>query len=110
MRGIRVATALTPAVAVVSVMTTLVCCLPWGIGAALGMLGLSVFLARFQPAIIVLSILLLGVGLIQILHLRRRCRRRSHAEIAIWAVAATVVLVTVLFPQLIACLLASYRP
>jgi threonine/homoserine efflux transporter RhtA len=64
-------------------MATLACCLPWGIGAALGALGLSVFVARFQVELIVLSIVLLGVGLIQILRRGRSCRRHSRVEIAI---------------------------
>jgi hypothetical protein len=49
-------------------------------GAALGALGLSVFVARFQVELIVLSIVLLGVGLIQILRSGRSCRRCPKAN------------------------------
>jgi hypothetical protein len=89
-------------------MATLACCLPWGIGAALGALGLSVFVARFQVELIVLSIVLLGVGLIQILRRGRSCWRHSRVEIAIWGVAVAVVLAVVLFPEWMASLLAGH--
>jgi hypothetical protein len=91
-------------------MATLACCLPWGIGAALGALGLSVFIARFQTEFIVLSIVLLGAGLFQILRRGRSCRRRSRVEIAIWGIAVAVVLAVVLFPEWIAGLLAGHHP
>jgi threonine/homoserine efflux transporter RhtA len=91
-------------------MATLACCLPWGIGAALGALGLSVFLARFQLEFIVLSVVLLGVGLIQILRRGRSCRRRSPVEIAIWGIGLAVVLAVVLFPEWVASLLAGHHP
>ena len=48
MKGVRTLTTIAPIAAVMSALATLACCLPWGIGAALGALGLSVFLARFQ--------------------------------------------------------------
>jgi hypothetical protein len=91
-------------------MAALVCCLPWGIGAALGALGLSVFIARFQAEFIVLSVVLLGAGLIQILRRGRSCRRRSRVEIAIWGIALAVVLAVILFPEWIASLLAGNHP
>ncbi len=110
MRSIRAATALPSIGATMSALTTLACCLPWGIGAALGTLGLSVFIARFQAELIVLSVALLGLGLIQILRRGRSCRRRSPVEIAIWGIAAVVVLAIVLFPQWVASLLAAHYP
>jgi hypothetical protein len=110
MRTFRPATALAPLTAAVGAMATLACCLPWGIGAALGALGLGVFVARFQAEFIVLSVVLLGVGFIQILRRGRSCRRRSRVEIAIWGIAAAVVLAVVLFPEWVASLLAGHQP
>jgi hypothetical protein len=110
MRGIRTATTtLAPAAAAISAVATLACCLPWGIGAALGALGLSVFVARFQTEFIILSILLLGIGVVQIVRLRRSCRRRSRIEIALWGIAAAVVVAVFLFPEWVASLLASHH-
>ncbi len=108
MKGARAATTFAPVIAAMSAMATLACCLPWGIGAALGALGLSVFLARFQAEFILFSIVLLGVGLIQMLRRRRSCRRRSRVEIALWGFAAVIVLAVVLFPEWVASLLSAH--
>lgn len=110
MRAYRPTTTLAPVAAAVGAMATLACCLPWGIGAALGAFGLSVFMERFQAEFIVLSVVLLGVGLIQILRRGRSCRRRSRVEIAIWGIGVAVVLAVVLFPEWIASLLAGHHP
>lgn len=110
MKGVRTLTTIAPIAAVMSALATLACCLPWGIGAALGALGLSVFLARFQLELTVLAVVLLGVGLVQMLRLRRTCRRSSRVEMALWWIAAAVVLAVVLFPEWIAALLASHHP
>lgn len=110
MRAFRPTTTLAPVAAAAGAMATLACCLPWGIGAALGALGLSVFIARFQTEFIVLSIVLLGAGLIQILRRGRSCRRRSRVEIAIWGIAVAVVLAVLLFPEWVASLLAGHHP
>ena len=110
MRTFRPTTALAPVAAVAGAMATLACCLPWGIGAALGALGLSVFVEKFQAEFIVLSVVLLGVGLIQILRRGRSCRRRSRVEVAIWGIALAVVLAVVLFPEWVASLLAGHHP
>ena len=110
MKGVRALTTIAPLAAVLSALATLACCLPWGIGAALGALGLSVVLARFQIEFIALSVILLGLGLFQMLRLRRSCRRSSRGEIALWWIATTVVLVVVLFPEWVADLLATHHP
>lgn len=109
MKGVRALTAIAPVAAAMSALATLSCCLPWGIGAALGAFGLSVFVARFQLEFIALAVVLLGVGLIQMVRLRRSCRRSSRVEIALWWVAAVVVLVVVLFPEWVAALLAAHH-
>jgi hypothetical protein len=103
----RAAIVLAPVGAAASAMTALACCLPWGIAAALGALGLSVFFARYQMEFIVLSVVLLAVGLFQMLRLRRSCRRQSRAQVALWVFGAVVVIAVVLFPQWVAGILAD---
>lgn len=110
MKGARAVTTIAPVAAAMSALATLACCLPWGIGAALGALGLSVFVARFQVLFIALSVVLLGIGIFQILRLRRSCRRSSRVEITLWWIAALIVLAVVLFPQWVAGLLAAHHP
>jgi hypothetical protein len=108
MRGIcTTTTTLAPAVAASSAVATLACCLPWGIGAALGALGLSAFVERFQAEFIALSVILLGIGLAQIVRLRRSCKRRSRVEIAVWGIAAAIIVAVVVFPEWVAGLLAA---
>jgi hypothetical protein len=103
----RAAIILAPVGAVASAMTALACCLPWGIGAALGALGLSVFFARYQMEFIVLSVVLLAMGLIQMLRLRQSCRRQNRTQIALWVIGAVVVIAVVLFPEWVAGILAA---
>lgn len=83
MKGIRTSVALTPAAAIVSALATFTCCLPWGIGAALGTLGLSVVFAKFQVWFFVLSVALLFIGLFQVLRKRPGCLRRSRADFGV---------------------------
>jgi hypothetical protein len=108
MKGVRAAATLTPVAAVMSALAALVCCLPWGLAAAMGALGLGAFFARFQAEFLLLAIVLLAVGLVQILRRGRSCLRRSRIEIALWAIAAAIVLAVVLFPQWVATLLVRH--
>lgn len=110
MNGPRISRTLAPAGAIATALATLACCLPWGIGAALGALGLSVFFARFQVWFLILSVALLLVGLFQILRRAGTCRRRSRTEIALWSIAALIVVALVLFPGWVAALLAGHLP
>lgn len=105
MRGVRAASTFTPIAAVMSALAALACCLPWGLAAAAGALGISAFFTRFQAEFLVLAFVLLAVGLVQILRRGRSCRRRNRVEIALWAIAAMIVLAVVLFPQWVASLL-----
>ena len=103
MKSFRASATFAPAAAVVSALTVLACCLPWGIGAALGALGLSVLFAKFQIWFLVLSIVLLCLGFFQVMRTGRSCsRRRSRAEIALLSIAAGIVIAIILFPEWVA--------
>jgi predicted nucleic acid-binding Zn ribbon protein len=84
--------------------------LPWGIGAAIGALGLSVFFAEFQIWFLILSVALLLVGLFQLLRKPGSCRRRSRTEIVWLSIATVVVIAIVLFPQWVAGLFIGHLP
>ena len=101
---------LTPAAATISALAVLTCCLPWGIGAALGALGLSVVVARFQMWFLALAIVLLVLGLVQVLRKEPRCERPNKLGIALWSIAAIVVVVIALLPQWVAAWIASLSP
>jgi hypothetical protein len=98
---------ITPVAAAVSALSTMVCCLPSGIAAAAGAVGLGVVVEPLGPWLFGLSIALLAVGFVQLYRSNRTCQRRSPVSIAIFLVSAIVVLGVFLFPQITAALFAT---
>ena len=96
-----------PVAAVLSAISTMLCCLPSGIAAAAGAAGLGVVVEPLRPWLVALSIGLLAVGFVQLCRSNRACHRRSPVSIAIFAIAAIVVLGVLVLPQLTAGLLAN---
>ena len=93
--------------AILSSLLTLSCCLPLPFLGAAGVAGASVFLASARPWLLALSIILLGLGFFQV-YRGMRCRaRQSKTAIALLALATILVVLLVLFPQLIATVLAD---
>ena len=85
-----------------SSLATLACCLPVGFLAAAGAVGVGVFLQRFRPGLLVLSVVFLGLGFWQ----QRRgvqcgLKPARWTKALLW-IAAVIVLVALLFPQEIA--------
>jgi hypothetical protein len=98
---------LAPFGAILSSLATLACCLPFAFLAAIGTAGVGVYLARFRVWLLGLSIILLGLGFYQH-HRGAKCNLKTSKLnlIFLWAATAVVVLV-LLFPQLVASLLAG---
>jgi hypothetical protein len=93
--------------AILSSLLTLSCCLPLPFLGAAGVAGASVFLASARPWLLALSIILLGLGFFQV-YRGMRCRtRQSKTAIALLALATIVVVLLLLFPQVIASVLAD---
>jgi hypothetical protein len=93
--------------AVFSSLLTLGCCLPLPFLGAAGIAGASVFLTSARPWLLGLSIILLGLGFFQV-YRGMRCRaRQSKTAIALLALATIVVVLLLLFPQVIAGVLAD---
>lgn len=93
--------------AIVSAFAALSCCLPLGFLAALGLTGTSFFLRSFQPWLLGLSVLFLGIGFFQ--HYKgKRCnaKRNRFMEVMLWG-SAFLVFVMILFPEVIAGLIAN---
>ena len=93
--------------AIASAVAALSCCLPLGFLAALGLTGTSFFLHSFQPWLLGLSIVFLGIGFFQ--HYKgERCnaKRSRFIELMLWG-SAFLVLVMILFPEIIAGLIAN---
>jgi hypothetical protein len=95
------------AVAIVSSIATISCCLPLGFAAALGAGAASAFFTTLRPWLLGLSIALIGVGFWQ-QHRAKQCavRGRMIGNILLWT-AVAVVLGMVLFPQEIAAFIAD---
>ena len=97
-----------PAAAIVAELSALACCLPFGMVGALGLAGLSVWIAPLRPWLLVASVLLLALSFWQIYRRGRQCNaRRSRVSVALFWVAVVVVLLVTVFPQVIANLLAG---
>lgn len=99
-----------PAAAALSALSTMLCCLPAGIAAAAGAAGLGLMLEPLRPWLVASSVALLAVGFVQLYRSNRVCHRRSPVSIALFVVAAIVVLGVLVLPQMTAGLLASMIP
>lgn len=94
--------------ALASVIAASSCCLPLlPFVAAAGLAGGSALFATLRPYLLVASVLLIGKGFYQARRAREcQTRPRVAGTIVLWASAA-IVLVTILFPQTLADLLAG---
>jgi hypothetical protein len=93
--------------AVLTSLLTLGCCLPLPFLGAVGIAGASAFLAGARPWLLGISIILLGLGFFQV-YRGMRCRtRQSKTSIALLGLATLVVVLLLLFPQVIASVLAD---
>lgn len=104
---VRVAERVTPVVAVVGALSTLACCLPLTFLGALGLAGASVKLQSARPWFLAGAGVLLVVGFVQLYVRRNQCQKRSPLSIVLFWVAALVVLLVILFPQVVATLIAG---
>ncbi len=93
--------------AVMAALSTLACCVPLGFLGAFGVASLSVWVQPLRPWLLGTSVAFLAVGFIQ-LHVRKAaCARRSAASLVMFWTAVVVVLLIVLFPQVIASVIAG---
>ena len=102
----RVAEKASPVAAVIAALSTLACCLPFGFIGALGLAGVSVWAAKYRPWLMGAAVLFLAVGGWQ-LYRGKSCERRSKASIITFWAAVAVVLMVLIFPQVIASVLAG---
>ena len=93
--------------AMLTALLTLGCCLPLPFLGAAGIAGASVFLTAARPWLLGFSIILVGLGFLQV-YRGVRCRaRQSKTAIALLSLAAIIVVLLFLFPQVIAGVLAD---
>jgi mercuric ion transport protein len=95
-----------PAAAMLAAVSTLACCLPLGFIGAVGFASLGARVQPLRPWFIAASIVFLCVGFVQ-LYLRKSCAKRSIPSMVLFWAAVLVVVLVLLFPQVIASLIAG---
>jgi hypothetical protein len=103
----RIAERATPVAAIIAALSTLACCLPLGFLGAAGLAGLSVWARSLGGWFLAVAGVLLIVGFVQLYVGRKQCSKRSPVSIVLFWVAAAIVLLIVLFPQVIANFIAG---
>jgi cytochrome bd-type quinol oxidase subunit 2 len=103
----RVAERATPVAAVLAALSTLACCLPFGFLGAFGLASVSVWAQSFRSWFIGGAAILLVVGFVQLYRGRNQCTKRSRVSVVLFWVAAAIVILIALFPQVVASLLAG---
>jgi hypothetical protein len=99
-----------PVMAAVTSLATIACCLPVGFAAAAVTAGLSMAVAAYQPWFLGASVVLLLVGGVQLRQTRRVCGTRSYSSLIVFGISAVIVVLVVLFPDVVAGLLADWLP
>jgi hypothetical protein len=95
--------------AAVTALSTMVCCLPGAFAAAAATTSAGLFVIDYQGWFLGASLVLLAVGALQLRYARRACStapRRS--SVVVLCVSAVIVLMTMLFPQVLAGLIADW--
>jgi cytochrome bd-type quinol oxidase subunit 2 len=103
----RVVERVTPLAAVIAALSTLACCLPFAFLGALGLAGASIRLQSVRPWVLAGAGVLMVVGFVQLYVRRNQCQKRSPVSVALFWTAAVIVLFIVLFPQVVASLIAG---
>lgn len=103
----KIAERATPVAAVIAALSTLACCVPLGFLGAAGLAGLSVWAQSFRGWFLAIAAVLLAVGFVQLYRGRNQCKKRSRFSVVLFWVAVMIVLLIVLFPQVIANLVAG---
>lgn len=95
-----------PAAAIVAALSTLACCVPLGFLGALGFASISVWVASYRPWLLGASCILLCLGFFQ-MYFRKTCVKHSATSLVLFWTAVIVVVLVLLFPQVIASLIAG---
>jgi hypothetical protein len=95
-----------PAAAIVAALSTLSCCLPFGFLGAVGLAGVSFWARQYSRWFLIASIVFLLIGAAQ-LYFKESCVKRSKTCLVLFWTAVVVVLLVLLFPQVLASLIAG---
>ena len=102
---------IAPVAALLSLLSTLLCCLPLGFATAAGAASLGFASGPLRPYLMGLSAVLLAFGFWQLYRAKQSCQRRSPLSIAVLWLSAIAVVAGLVVPQTFANLLTgSWRP
>jgi mercuric ion transport protein len=91
-----------PVAAIIAALSTLACCLPFGIVGAAGLASVSIWIAPLRPWLLGAAVLLLILGFWQVYKRPNQCStRRSRMSLALFWLSAVIVVLATVFPQLI---------
>jgi len=96
-----------PVAAVVSAISYMACCLPFGIAAAAGTAGLGLVLEPLRPYLMAASGGLIVFGVWQLYRRVPACQRRSRISIIIIWTCAAIAALLMMAPQILANFLAD---
>jgi membrane-associated HD superfamily phosphohydrolase len=96
-----------PVAAIVAALSTLACCVPLGFLGALGLASMSVWVQPLRPWLLAGAVVLLCLGFVQLYFRKSACNRRSRLSLVLFWIAVTVVVLVILFPQVIASVIAG---
>ncbi len=99
-----------PIAAALTSLATLLCCLPVGFAAAAATTSLGMVVSAYQAWFLGASVVFLLIGLAQLRELQRTCVRRPYMSLVIFSVSAAIVLLVILFPQVVAAIVADWLP
>jgi hypothetical protein len=103
---LRVIERTTPLAAVAAALTTLACCLPLSFLGA-GLAGALAWTGTYRAWFLGLAVVFLTLGFVQTYRKRNQCGKRSKVSIVLFWTSVVLVVLIVLFPQVIASLLAG---
>ena len=98
---------LAPVAAVIGAISSMACCLPFGIAAAAGTAALGVVLEPVRPYLMAASGALILFGVWQLYRRGASCARRSRASLVVFWICAAVVALMMIAPQMVASFLAD---
>jgi len=96
---------IAPAAAALSALTTMLCCLPLGFAGAAVAATAGGLVASLRPWLMGAAVVFLAIGFVQ-LSRARACNRSSRASVVLLLACSAIVALTLLFPQLLASVLA----
>jgi hypothetical protein len=98
---------LAPVAAMIGAISSMACCLPFGIAAAAGSAGLGIVLESVRPYLMAASGALILFGVWQLYRQGLSCARRSRASVVVFWICAVIVALMMIVPQIVASFLAD---